>query len=111
MSASGVQLASIDSALGLDFRVAPEPGKTLRLTIVPRWSYYYAHLNAYAPGLREGQRIERGSPIGTVGATGNANPTGPHLHFAIYRMEPGQRWHDGTPINPYPLLAGKPVNR
>jgi murein DD-endopeptidase MepM/ murein hydrolase activator NlpD len=76
-----------------------------------RWSYYYAHLNAYAPGLREGQRIERGSPIGTVGATGNANPTGPHLHFAIYRMEPGQRWHDGTPINPYPLLAGKPVNR
>jgi peptidoglycan LD-endopeptidase LytH len=76
-----------------------------------RWSYYYAHLQSYAPGLREGQRIARGDPIGTVGATGNANPAGPHLHFAINRMEPGQSWHEGAPINPYPLLAGKPVNR
>lgn len=74
-----------------------------------RWSYYYAHLNAYASGLHEGQRIERGARIGTVGATGNANPAGPHLHFAINRMEPGQSWYQGTPINPYPLLAGKPV--
>ena len=75
-----------------------------------RWSYYYAHLQAYAPGLHEGQRVERGSPIGTVGVTGNANPTGPHLHFAINRMNPGEKWWQGTPINPYPLLAGKPVN-
>ena len=74
-----------------------------------RWSYYYAHLNAYAPGLAEGQRIERGAPIGTVGATGNANPAGPHLHFAINRMNPGEKWWQGTAINPYPLLAGKPV--
>jgi murein DD-endopeptidase MepM/ murein hydrolase activator NlpD len=74
-----------------------------------RWIYYYAHLNAYAPGLREGQRIERGSPIGTVGASGNANPASPHLHFAINRMNPGEKWWQGTPINPYPLLAGKPV--
>ena len=74
-----------------------------------RWSYYYAHLNAYAPGLREGQRVERGTPIGTVGATGNASPAGPHLHFAINQMEPGQSWYQGTPINPYPLLAGKAV--
>jgi murein DD-endopeptidase MepM/ murein hydrolase activator NlpD len=76
-----------------------------------RWIYYYAHLNAYAPSLREGQRIDRGSPIGTVGATGNANPAGPHLHFAINRMNPGERWWQGSPINPYPLLAGKPVYR
>jgi len=75
-----------------------------------RWSYYYAHLERYAPGLREGQRIERGTPVGTVGASGNADPAGPHLHFAINRMEPGQRWWEGTPVNPYPLLAGKPVN-
>ena len=74
-----------------------------------RWSYYYAHLNGYAPGLTEGQRIERGAPIGTVGATGNANPAGPHLHFAINRMNPGEKWWQGTAINPYPLLAGKPV--
>jgi len=76
-----------------------------------RWTYYYAHLNAYAPGLREGQRVERGTPIGTVGATGNANPAGPHLHFAINRMSPGEKWYQGSPINPYPLLAGKAVTR
>jgi murein DD-endopeptidase MepM/ murein hydrolase activator NlpD len=74
-----------------------------------RWSYYYAHLSAYAPGLREGRRVMRGDPIGYVGATGNANPAGPHLHFAINRMNPGEKWWQGTPINPYPLLAGKPV--
>lgn len=70
------------------------------------WLHYYAHLDAYAPGLREGQRIRRGDPIGTVGISGNASPSGPHLHYAIYRMRPGERWWQGSPINPYPLLAG-----
>jgi peptidoglycan LD-endopeptidase LytH len=72
-----------------------------------RWIYYYAHLDEYAPGLREGQRVERGTRIGSVGSTGNASPEGPHLHFAIHRMEPGDDWHQGSPVNPYPLLAGK----
>lgn len=76
-----------------------------------RWSYYYAHLSAYAPGLHEGQRIMRGDPVGYVGATGNANPAGPHLHFAINRMNPGEKWWQGIAINPYPLLAGKPLSR
>jgi peptidoglycan LD-endopeptidase LytH len=71
------------------------------------WSYYYAHLNDYAPGLKEGQRVARGTRLGTVGFTGNANPSGPHLHFAINRMAPGEKWYNGTPVNPYPLLAGK----
>lgn len=71
-----------------------------------RWSYYYAHLQDYAPGLKEGQAVKRGDPIGRVGVTGNANPDGPHLHFAIHRMLPGEGWHEGTAINPYPLLAG-----
>ena len=72
-----------------------------------RWSYYYAHLQSYAPGLREGRKIARGQPIGRVGSTGNANAEGPHLHFAINRMAPGEKWHQGTAINPYPLLAGE----
>ena len=76
-----------------------------------QWMYYYAHLDAYAPGLREGQRIARGAPVGTVGSTGNANPAGPHLHFAVNRMTPDERWHEGTPVNPYPLLAGNPAGR
>ena len=72
-----------------------------------RWTYYYAHLQAYAPGLAEGQKVKRGQVLGRVGHTGNANPAGPHLHFAINRMEPGEKWYQGTPINPYPMLAAK----
>ena len=76
-----------------------------------QWIYYYAHLDAYAPGLHEGQRIRRGDPIGAVGSTGNASAAGPHLHFAINRMGPNNRWWQGTPINPYPLLAGPSPRR
>jgi peptidoglycan LD-endopeptidase LytH len=72
-----------------------------------KWIYYYAHLSAYAPGLREGQQVRRGQVIGRVGHTGDASPAGPHLHFAINQMAPGERWWHGTPVNPYPLLAGK----
>jgi len=60
-----------------------------------RWIHYYAHLDAYAAGLAEGRRVARGDPIGTVGSTGNANPAGPHLHFAIHRMGPEERWWQG----------------
>jgi murein DD-endopeptidase MepM/ murein hydrolase activator NlpD len=72
-----------------------------------RWIYYYAHLDAYAPGLREGQGISRGDPVGTVGSTGNASAEGPHLHFAINAMGADDRWWQGRAINPYPLLAGR----
>jgi len=70
-----------------------------------KWMFYYAHLQAYAPGLHEGQVVKQGDAIGLVGSTGNANPAGPHLHFAINKMAAGEKWYDGTPINPYPLLV------
>jgi murein DD-endopeptidase MepM/ murein hydrolase activator NlpD len=72
-----------------------------------KWVYYYAHLSAYAPGLAEGQQVKRGQVIARVGHTGDANAAGPHLHFAINTMAPGDHWWNGTAINPYPLLAGK----
>src|SRR3569833_75314 len=72
-----------------------------------KWIYYYAHLSAYAPGLHEGQQVKRGQVIGRVGHTGDASAAGPHLHFAVNSMAPGERWWNGTAINPYPLLAGK----
>ena len=72
-----------------------------------KWIYYYAHLSAYAPGLHEGEQVKRGQVIGRVGHTGDASAAGPHLHFAVNSMAPGERWWNGTPINPYPLLAGK----
>ncbi len=76
-----------------------------------RWIAYYAHLDAYAAGLAEGRKLKRGDPIGTVGDTGNAAPGNTHLHFALHRMAPGEGWWQGTPVNPYPLLAGNGAAR
>jgi murein DD-endopeptidase MepM/ murein hydrolase activator NlpD len=69
------------------------------------WTYYYAHLMAYAPGLREGQAVSAGEPIAFVGDTGDAGAGNFHLHFGITRMAPGDRWWQGEDVNPYPLLA------
>ena len=75
---------------------------------IGRWPvYYYAHLDAYAPGLAEGQRLRRGDPIGTVGDTGNAAPGNTHLHFAIWTVDDPADFWDGEPVNPYDLLVGR----
>jgi peptidoglycan LD-endopeptidase LytH len=71
-----------------------------------RYVYYYAHLQRYAAGLEEGDRVRRGQVIGYVGSSGNASPEAPHLHFGIFRLGPEKRWWEGTPVNPYPLLGG-----
>ena len=69
---------------------------------------YYAHLDAYAPGLAEKQTVRRGQQLGTVGFTGNADPTAPHLHFAVMQTTPDAGWWEpATAINPYPLLRGR----
>lgn len=71
------------------------------------YSYYYAHLERYAPGLKEGDRISRGQVIGYVGSTGNAGPDNPHLHFGISRLNEKRSWWEGTPVNPYHVLRGE----
>jgi murein DD-endopeptidase MepM/ murein hydrolase activator NlpD len=66
--------------------------------------YYYAHLERYADGLKEGDDIKRGQIIGYVGTTGNAPRDTPHLHFAIFKTTDEKRWWQGTPIDPYSVL-------
>jgi murein DD-endopeptidase MepM/ murein hydrolase activator NlpD len=68
------------------------------------YCYYYAHLDRYADGMRDGVKVRRGQVIGYVGSTGNASPDAPHLHFGIFRLTPERRWWKGEPINPYPVL-------
>ena len=68
------------------------------------FTYYYAHLDRYAPGLKEGQQVRRGELIGFVGSTGNASEDAPHLHFAVFQMGPERRWWQGEPINPFSVL-------
>ena len=69
------------------------------------YCYYYAHLDRYSEGLREGVHVERGDVIGFVGSTGNADARTPHLHFAIFELEPQRQWWKGKAINPYPGLV------
>jgi murein DD-endopeptidase MepM/ murein hydrolase activator NlpD len=66
-----------------------------------RYVYYYAHLDHYAWGLKEGAEVKRGDVIGYVGTTGNAPENTPHLHFAISRLGADHRWWEGTPLDPY----------
>lgn len=46
--------------------------------------HYYAHLDDWHPGLERGDVVAVGTPLGTVGDTGNARGTPPHLHYGIY---------------------------
>lgn len=62
-------------------------------------TFYYAHLDAYAPGLAPGDEVNQETILGYVGTTGNAAGTAPHLHFGMY---------DSTQaVNPLPLLIDK----
>jgi peptidoglycan LD-endopeptidase LytH len=69
-----------------------------------QFCYYYAHLERYAEGLREGDRVRKGQVLGYVGTSGNAPKDTPHLHFAVFRLTAAKHWWEGTPVDPYPIL-------
>ena len=70
-----------------------------------RWTFYYAHLQRYAPGIREGLKVKAGDLLGYVGDTGAGSGGKFHLHFSVARLQPEQKWYQGADVNPYPLLA------
>ncbi|WP_296752383.1 peptidoglycan DD-metalloendopeptidase family protein [Thiobacillus sp.] len=60
---------------------------------------YYAHLSAFASGIRTGRSVGQGQVIAYVGSTGAS--TGPHLHYEV-RIA-------GRPQNPMTIkLPGSP---
>jgi len=65
--------------------------------------YYYAHLDSYAPHIASGDHVTPQTILGSVGTTGNAAGTPPHLHFGVYGT--------GSALNPLPLLTDRPQER
>jgi murein DD-endopeptidase MepM/ murein hydrolase activator NlpD len=98
-------LAAVDGTVEKLFESVPGGLTIYEFDRARNRAYYYAHLDRYADGLREGQALRRGDVIGYVGSTGNAAEDAPHLHFAIFVLGPEKHWWQGTAIDPYPLLA------
>jgi murein DD-endopeptidase MepM/ murein hydrolase activator NlpD len=61
-------------------------------------SYYYAHLETQ--DVAQGVTVKAGDRIGTVGNSGNASATIPHLHFTVYGP-------DRKAVDPYPYVYTK----
>ncbi|HXG59150.1 MAG TPA: M23 family metallopeptidase [Thermoanaerobaculia bacterium] len=77
--------------------VQPKGGHSIWLTTEGGTSFYYAHLERWAPGIYEGMEVQAGDLLGFVGNTGNARRTPPHLHFAINQND--------EMVNPFPILS------
>lgn len=108
MASTGTPVVAVDDGVIVKLFTSKPGGLTVyQFDDDAELAYYYAHLDGYAEGLKEGQTVNRGDLIGYVGYTGNANPQGPHLHFAIFILGPEKNWWQGTPINPYPHLGGR----
>ncbi len=76
-------------------------GNYLKIRHNSVYTTQYAHLRAFARGIRVGVRVRQGQLIGYVGHTGLA--TGPHLDFRVYK--------NGTAVNPLSIKSppAKPV--
>lgn len=72
-------------------------GTSLRLTAANGTYFYYAHLDRFAAGLADGDRVRSGDVLGFVGQTGNAVSTPPHLHFEVHPL-------GGAAVPPVPYL-------
>jgi hypothetical protein len=108
MGGTIIRMPMVDDQYGYRITIKGDDGRT----------YSYVHLNndtpgtdddaagpeyAYAPGLAQGDRVERGQHIGYMGDSGNAKGTTPHLHLSI--ADPDVTDPYGTDLlNPYPSL-------
>jgi hypothetical protein len=73
-------------------------GHFVRITGDDGVVYYFAHMASASP-LQKGARVNVADQVGTVGRTGSAKNTKPHLHFSM--RSPG----GGRALNPIPYLT------
>ena len=105
MAARGTRVFAVDDGkLVKLFHSVPGGITAYQFDPQGRLAYYYAHLDGYADGLKEGMALRRGDLIGYVGSTGNASAEAPHLHFAVFLLGPERQWWKGEPVNPFQAL-------
>lgn len=107
LAPKGTQVFAVaDGKIAKLFNSKPGGLTVYQFDTTEKFAYYYAHLDQYAANVKEGMTLKRGDLVGYVGSSGNADPTAPHLHFAIFELGPEKQWWKGSPINPYPLMGG-----
>lgn len=105
LAATGTPIVTVDDGVIQKLFTSKDGGLTIyQFDPTKTYCYYYAHLQRYADGLKEGMPVTKGEVIGFVGTTGDAGST-PQLHFAVFKLGPDKKWWKGTPIDPYPLLV------
>lgn len=73
-------VAATDGTI-LRIRESGSGGRQLYLKGTKGRLFYYAHLDGWS--VKESATVKAGDVIGTVGDTGNAKGTTPHLHFEV----------------------------
>jgi murein DD-endopeptidase MepM/ murein hydrolase activator NlpD len=86
-AARGTPVLSTTHGIVVSIRDSGLGGRQVWVMGPGRERHYYAHLDDWKPGLETGDVVVPGSPLGTVGTTGNALHTPPHLHYGIYGKE------------------------
>lgn len=105
MAPRGTEVVAVDDGRIAKIFRSPAGGLSVyQFDAEERYTYYYAHLDGYAPGLVEGMRVKRGDLLGFVGSTGNAPRHAPHLHFAVFELGTDRKWWKGKAVNPYAWL-------
>lgn len=77
----GTQIVAADTGIAYLYPGSVGYGNLLVMIHGNGYSTYYGHLSGYAPGLRTGEVVARGTTVAFEGSTGWS--TGPHLHFEI----------------------------
>ena len=100
-AAKGTPVVAIQSGTVIRINPPSRPTRLGGVTVTYRTAegseWYNAHLDTIASGITVGASVAAGQTIGTVGNTGNAATTPPHLHLG--------RKYGGSWVNPWPAVS------
>ena len=78
---SGTPIMASGSGTIIRARWCGGGGNCVKIKHNSTYETIYAHMKAFAKGIKEGRKVRQGQIIGYVGSTGLS--TGPHLHYEV----------------------------